>query len=160
MSLICYLTKIHFADGILEHALAAEIEAFAVKRPLIVTDPGIVAAGLLERVQSAIGRRTRPALFDGTPENPTEAAAVAAARVYREHACDCVIGLGGGSSLDLAKAAALLVSHEGSLLDYAAVEGGIARIKDRLPPLIAIPTTAGTGSEVGRGALIVLDDGR
>ncbi|MGI9381888.1 MAG: iron-containing alcohol dehydrogenase [Methyloligellaceae bacterium] len=160
MSLICYLTKIHFADGILEYALAAEIERFGVERPLVVTDPGIVEAGLFERLQHTVAPRTKVALFDGTPENPTEAAAVAAAKLYRQDGCDCVVGLGGGSSLDLAKAVAILVTHGDSLVSYAAVEGGIARIKDILPPLIAIPTTAGTGSEVGGGALIVLDDGR
>jgi 4-hydroxybutyrate dehydrogenase len=160
MALISYLTKIHFADGVLEDGLKAEVEALGMSRPLLVTDRGLVAAGLVDRAQSALPEVVTPTIFDATPSNPTEAAARAAAALYREAACDSLIGFGGGSSLDLAKAVGVLVSHDRPLADYAAVEGGVARIKDVLPPLIAIPTTAGTGSEVGRGAIITLDDGR
>ncbi len=160
MSLINYLTRIHFADGVLEEALKVEIETLGLSRPLLVTDRGLVEAGLVERLEHALPLATEPASFNETPGNPTEAAARAAAKLYRDHDCDGLIGFGGGSSLDLAKAVGLLVTHPGPLADYAAVEGGIARIKDCLPPLIAIPTTAGTGSEVGRGAVIILDNGR
>jgi len=160
MSLISYLTKIHFADGVLEDAVKAETERLSMKRPLIVTDRGIAEAGLLERLIGALPRRNDQAIFDKTPENPDEASVLSAVDYYRQEACDSVIGFGGGSSLDLAKAVALMASHDGPLTQYAAVEGGISRIRDVLPPVIAIPTTAGTGSEVGRGAVIVLADGR
>ncbi|MGI9419352.1 MAG: iron-containing alcohol dehydrogenase, partial [Geminicoccaceae bacterium] len=131
-----------------------------IERPLFVTDQGLVAAALVDRVHSALPPSLEITTFDETPSNPTEAAARRAAEMYRTEDCDGLIGFGGGSSLDLAKAVGLLVTHNGPLADYAAVEGGVARIKDILPPLIAIPTTAGTGSEVGRGAVIILDDGR
>jgi alcohol dehydrogenase class IV len=160
MALISYLTKIHFADGVLEDALRAEVDALGITRPLLVTDQGLMAAGLLERAEAALPHTVKSTLFDATPSNPTEDAARQAAALYRQEACDGLIGFGGGSSLDLAKAVGILVSHDGPLADYAAIEGGVARIKNRLPPLIAIPTTAGTGSEVGRGAVITLDDGR
>lgn len=160
MTLITYLTRIHFADNVLEDALRAEAEAAGMTRPLIVTDAGVVRAGLVDRLFEALPRGTSATLFDATPANPTEAAARAAARVYTEAACNGFVSLGGGSAIDLAKAAAIAVSHEGPLVRYAAVEGGIRRIGDRLPPHLAIPTTAGTGSEVGRGALIILADGR
>ncbi|MGI9435198.1 MAG: iron-containing alcohol dehydrogenase [Geminicoccaceae bacterium] len=160
MALINFLTRIHFADGVLEDALRAEAEGLAMIRPLLVTDRGLVEAGLVERAEAALPTDVRPILFDRTPSNPTEAAVKRAAEQYRAEACDGLIGFGGGSSLDLAKAVGIAVTHDGPLADYAAIEGGIARIKDRLPPMIAIPTTAGTGSEVGRGAVITLDDGR
>ncbi|MEM7022366.1 MAG: iron-containing alcohol dehydrogenase [Pseudomonadota bacterium] len=160
MALIRYLTKIHFADGVLEDALEAEVEALGIARPLVVTDPGLVAAGLLDLARSALPRSATPTVFDATPSNPTEAAAKEARKLYRDEACDGLIGFGGGSSLDLAKAIGLLVSHERPLVDYVATEGGVARIRDELPPLIAVPTTAGTGSEVGGSAIISLDGGR
>lgn len=160
MTLITYLTRIHFADGVLEDALKAELDAAGLKRPLIVTDKGVVAAGLVDRLLAALPRGTVATLHDATPANPTEAAARAAAASYQGNGCDGLISLGGGSAIDLAKAAALSATHDGPLLRYAAVEGGSRRIGDRIPPHIAVPTTAGTGSEVGRGALIILDDGR
>jgi alcohol dehydrogenase class IV len=100
------------------------------------------------------------AVFDGTPENPTEAATTQALEQYRQDGCDCLIGLGGGSSMDLAKAVALMATHPGELARYMAVLGGAAKITSAVAPVIAIPTTAGTGSEVGRGAVIILNDGR
>lgn len=160
MALINYLTRIHFADGVLEDALRAEVEALRMARPLLVTDQGLVASGLVERALSALPASVMAKVFDDTPANPTESAAYAAAGTYRGEDCDGLIGFGGGSSLDLAKAIGLVVTHGGQLAEYAAIEGGVARIKDVLPPLIAIPTTAGTGSEVGRGAVITLEDGR
>ncbi len=160
MALINYLTRIHFADGVLEDALRAEVEGLGIKRPLMVTDEGLVKAGLVERAEAALPSNVEAVLFTDTPSNPTEQAVKHAAEHYLAEACDGLIGFGGGSSLDLMKAAGIMVSHKGPLADYAAIEGGVARIKDHLPPMIAIPTTAGTGSEVGRGAVITLDDGR
>jgi len=99
-------------------------------------------------------------VFDATPPNPTEAAVRAALSLYREADCDGLVALGGGSSIDLAKAVALLASHPGPLAQYAMIEGGVARITAAVAPLVVVPTTAGTGSEVGRGALVTLADGR
>jgi alcohol dehydrogenase class IV len=160
MALINYLTRIHFADGVLEDALRAEVEGLEMARPLLVTDQGLMASGLVERALSALPSSISAKLFDATPANPTERAAKDAAALYQGEGCDGLIGFGGGSSLDLAKAVGILVTHRAPLAAYAAVEGGVARIKDRLPPIIAVPTTAGTGSEVGRGAVITLEDGR
>ena len=160
MSLINYLTRIHFADDVLEDALGAEIEAFKVKRPMIVTDPGIVKSGLVERILDVFSLDITPVVFNKTPENPTEKACQEAVRLYVESDCDCLIGFGGGSSIDLAKAAAILISHGNDLSSYSAIEGGTARIKDKLPIIIAIPTTSGSGSEVSRTAAIVSSKGR
>jgi alcohol dehydrogenase class IV len=158
MALISYLTRIQFDHGALA-VLADELGALGIERPLVVTDRGVVLAGLLERLIEALPDRF-VTLFDGTPENPTEAAAKAAAFAYRDGGCDGVIGFGGGSPMDLAKAVALLATHDGPLARYALVEGGLERITAEVAPVVAVPTTAGTGSEVGRGSVIVLDDGR
>ncbi|MCM5570404.1 iron-containing alcohol dehydrogenase [Burkholderiaceae bacterium FT117] len=159
MATITYLTTIHFDFGALR-LLPGELQRLGVRRPLVVTDRGVAAAGLLDRVTGAIGDAAEPAVFDGTPPNPTEDAVMRAAQVYRERACDGLVAVGGGSSIDLAKAVALIVTHPEPLLQYAAVEGGVGRITPKVAPLVAIPTTAGTGSEVGRGSVIVMRNGR
>jgi 4-hydroxybutyrate dehydrogenase len=98
------------------------------------------------------------AVFDETPGNPTEAATIAAAALYRDSGADSLIALGGGSSMDLAKGVGMLVSGELPLAAYGAAQRGSRNIK-AIPPLIAIPTTSGTGSEVSIGAVIVLESG-
>jgi 4-hydroxybutyrate dehydrogenase len=159
MATISYLTVIHLDFGALA-LLSAELRRLGIRRPLLVTDQGVVAAGLLDRVRAQIPNDVAVAIYDRTPANPTEAATREAAALYRAEGCDGVIGLGGGSPMDLAKAAGLAATHDGPLAQYMMVEGGVARITAAQPPVIAIPTTAGTGSEVGRGAVIVLEDGR
>lgn len=158
MSLITYLTRIQFERGAV-CLLAEEIQLLGVSRPLIVTDRGVAAAGILDVVIAA-GRLSSPAVFDETPGNPTEDAVLMARDLYREAGCDSVIAVGGGSPLDLAKAVAVLVTHAEPLEQYAAILGGLPRITANKPPVVAIPTTSGTGSEVGRAALITLNDGR
>jgi alcohol dehydrogenase class IV len=159
MATISYLTRIQFEFGALR-LLPEELAGLGLRRPLIVTDRGIAACGLLARLRDSLPRDISATLFDATPENPTEDAVLEALALYREADCDGLIGFGGGSSMDLAKAVRLLVTHDAPLAQYALVEGGAARIRPDLPPLVAVPTTAGTGSEVGRGAVIVLSDGR
>jgi alcohol dehydrogenase class IV len=158
MALITYLTTVRFGFGVLAE-LPEDLTALGMERPLIVTDGGIAAAGLLERLDAVLGTQPR-SVFDEVPSNPTEEAALRALDQYRSEACHGLIGYGGGSPIDLAKAVALLAAHPGPLAQYAMIEGGLARITDEVAPVIAIPTTSGTGSEVGRGALMNLSDGR
>jgi alcohol dehydrogenase class IV len=157
--LINYVTSVQFGFGAVA-ALRDECERVGVRRPLIVTDPGVRAAGLLDAVRAQLGEGRPVAVFDATPSNPTEQAVRAAVEMYRSSGCDGVIAVGGGSPIDLAKGVALAATHAGPLQNYAAVEGGVARITAAVAPVIAIPTTAGTGSEVGRGAILIMDDGR
>ena len=157
MDIINYLTKVRFGAGALA-ALAEELAAAGATNPMIVADQGVVAAGLVDRVRGA-GLGGAP-VFDECPENPTEAAALAGARFFRERGCDAIVAVGGGSPIDLAKAISLLATHPEPLDRYAAILGGLPRITAAKPPVIAAPTTAGTGSEVGRAALITLADGR
>jgi alcohol dehydrogenase class IV len=159
MALINYLTRIQFGFGALS-SLQAECDLLRIRRPLWVTDPGVRKAGLLDAALGRFAPSTAAAVFDGTPPNPHEAAVRAAARAYHEGACDGIVAVGGGSSIDLAKGVAIAATHDGPLKRFAAIEGGAERITAAAAPVVAIPTTAGTGSEVGRGALIILDDGR
>ncbi len=160
MALITYLTRIQFDFGALG-LLDAELGLLGMRRPLIVTDRGVAGAGLLDRVKAALPGNMPVTVFDATPANPTEAAARAAVALYKAQGCDGVVAVGGGSAMDLGKAVALWATHGGdSLAPYMMVEGGIPRIRPDVAPVVAVPTTAGTGSEVGRGAVIVLDDGR
>lgn len=158
MAQILYVTNILIDFGVLAQ-LKAECERVGMARPLVVTDAGVKAAGLLDRVQQALAGVPH-SVFDGTPSNPTEAAVRAAADLYRAQGCDGLIALGGGSAIDCAKGVAIAAAHPGPLKTYATIEGGSPKITAAVPPLIAIPTTAGTGSEVARGAIIIVDDGR
>lgn len=158
MAQILYVTNILIDFGVLAQ-LQAECERVGIRRPLIVTDAGVKAAGLLDKAVAALPG-LQPAVFDQTPSNPTEAAVRAAVAVYQSQGCDGLIALGGGSAIDCAKGVAIACTHEGPLKTYATIEGGSPKITDRVPPLIAVPTTAGTGSEVARGAIVIVDDGR
>jgi alcohol dehydrogenase class IV len=127
-----------------------------MERPLLVTDRGIRAAGLLDRALAGLASLADPErVFDGVSANPREEEAMAGAGLYRRSAADGLIALGGGSAIDAAKGIRLLASHAGTITDYDFLQGGAAKIEDGLPPLIAVPTTAGTGSEVSRGALLI-----
>jgi alcohol dehydrogenase class IV len=157
MARIAYLTAIDFGAGELA-GLPAALAELRIARPLLVSDRGIAASGLLARVEALLPQGS--VVFLDTPPNPTEAAVDAALLAYRAGNCDGVVALGGGSPIDLAKGVALLATHEGRLEQYAAIYGGIERITSAVAPIIAIPTTAGTGAEVGRAALLTLHDGR
>ena len=158
MALIYYVTQVQFDFGAIQ-LLKAECERIGISRPLIVTDAGVKAAGLLQKALDALPGLP-VAVFDQTPSNPTEAAVHAAAEIYRAQRCDGLIAVGGGSAIDCAKGVAIAATHEGPLKTYATIEGGSPKITERVAPLIAVPTTAGTGSEVARGAILIVNDGR
>ncbi len=160
MALITYLTRIQFDFGALK-LLDAELQLLGIRRPLIVTDKGVISAGLWSKVKDQLPGNMPLTLYDGTPENPTEAAARDALEIYKEEGCDGIIAIGGGSPMDLAKAVALMATHPGtSLQPYSFVEGGAGKITAAVAPIVAIPTTSGTGSEVSRGGVIIMDSGR
>ncbi|WP_128255790.1 iron-containing alcohol dehydrogenase [Falsirhodobacter deserti] len=156
MSTINYLTRIEFGEGEISR-LPEFLAGLGVRRPLIATDRGLVATGLVDRVTAQIPEAV---VFADTPANPTEEAVTSAHALYVAEGCDGVVGLGGGSSLDLAKAVRLLTGHDGPLEQYTAVSGGVGRIHGNICPMIAVPTTSGTGSEVGRAAVIITAEGR
>lgn len=158
MAFINYVTQIQFDFGAIR-LLRQECERVGIRKPLLVTDPGVKAAGILQKALDALGDLPH-AVFDQTPSNPTEAAVMSAADVYKAQRCDGLIAVGGGSAIDCAKGVAIAATHEGPLSHYATIEGGSPRISERVAPLIAIPTTSGTGSEVARGAIIIVNDHR
>ncbi|MGI9523474.1 MAG: iron-containing alcohol dehydrogenase [Hyphomicrobiaceae bacterium] len=158
MALLTYLTTTHFDFGAVQ-ILPKVMSRAGVKRPLITTDKGVVAAGILETVREILGDAAPAAVYDETPGNPTEEATVAALEMYRAADCDGVLGLGGGSAMDLGKGVALLAGSGGELATYDPLTGGNRHVKN-VAPVVAVPTTSGTGSEVSIGFVIVLKDGR
>jgi 4-hydroxybutyrate dehydrogenase len=158
MAFIQYLTHIYIDPGVVG-LLRDECQRVGISKPLVVSDAGVKAAGVLGQAVTAL-RGLPHAVFDGTPSNPTEAAVRAAAALLKAQRCDGLVAVGGGSSIDLAKGVAIAATHDGPLKTYATIEGGSPRITPAVLPLIAVPTTAGTGSEVARGAIVIVDDGR
>jgi 4-hydroxybutyrate dehydrogenase len=134
--------------------LASEVARLGIKRPLVVTDPGLMASGLAATVALPLGKQA--AFFHDVAANPTEDDVLSGLDGYRAGGCDGVVAIGGGSAIDAAKAIRLMATHPGRLADYDLTRGGQEKITAALPPMAAVPTTAGTGSEAGRGTLIQL----
>ena len=153
-----YFNKPYFENGALGK-ISEVLEILGIKNPLICTDPGLSSIGMTDKIKDLISNEISSSFYEETPANPTEKAVYDALELYKVNNCDGVIGFGGGSSMDLAKAVALMANHDGNLLDYAVNEGGYGKITETMP-MIAIPTTSGTGSEVSVGSLIIMNDGR
>jgi choline dehydrogenase len=133
--------------------LGNEASQLGMRRPLLVTDPGVKAAGLLEVALEVLRRSdVEPVVFDKVRANPPVALVDEGAGEYRRQGCDGLVAIGGGSSMDTAKGIGVVAAHDdGSIVDY---EWGHSPIASRIPPMIAVPTTAGTGSEVTLWAVI------
>ena len=132
--------------------LGTEAGLLGMRRPLLVTDAGVKAAGLLDTALEALrGSDVEPVVFDKVRANPGVELVDAGAAEYRAQGCDGLVAIGGGSSMDTAKGIGVVAVHDGSIVDY---EWGHSPIRSRIPPMIAVPTTAGTGSEVTLWAVI------
>ncbi len=132
--------------------IGPELRNLEIQRPFIITDPGVAEGGILHRVSGALKKGGfTVASFQGVSADPSVEVVQAAANALQESETDCIIGLGGGSSIDTAKVAAVVAVNGGSATDY---EGARDSYASKPPPLIAIPTTAGTGSEAGSAAVI------
>ena len=153
-----YFNRPYFENGAIKK-ISEVLKINGIKNPLICTDPGLSSIGMTDKVRNLISEDFSSSFYEETPANPTEKAVNEALELYKTNDCDGVVGFGGGSSMDLAKAVALMANHEGSLLDYSVNEGGYGKIKETMP-MVAIPTTSGTGSEVSVGSLIIMNDGR
>lgn len=149
-------TTIVFGVGAVR-SLPKCLKETGIKKPLLVTDPGLKQTETYRKVESVLHDSDQAyALFAEVQPNPLEEDVEKAALIFRDQKCDGVIGLGGGSALDVAKAVVVRAVHEGPLASFEAQAGGVERIKGPVSPVIAIPTTAGTGSEVGRASAITI----
>jgi 4-hydroxybutyrate dehydrogenase len=155
ISTFAFPTRIIFGAGSVNE-LGQEISKYGIKKPLLVTDPGVVKAGLVDRVAQAMPG-IQFALFDAVSPNPTEKNVLGGIERYRQERCDGIVALGGGSPLDTGKVIRLGVTHPLPLDQYDDQLNGGDKIKSSLPPMIAVATTSGTGSEVGRSAVILLE---
>jgi 4-hydroxybutyrate dehydrogenase len=147
-------TRIAFGPGRVREL--GELTREYGRRALLVTDPGVLRSGAVEPVQDVLhSAGMSVVVFDGVESNPVEANVQAGLARFRE-GCEFLVAVGGGSPIDAAKAIRLLAAHEGPLRLYT--EEDAPPIRPVMPPLVAVPTTAGTGSEVGRSTVVTLDD--
>ena len=146
-------TIIKHGIGIIKHA-GDEIKNLGVTKALLVTDPGIYNAGMTKSVEESLtAAGIEIVLFNQVEANPPVRVVNEGTKVYKENNCDGLVAVGGGSSMDTAKAIGVEVAHNGSVLEYEAADGK-KPLENRIPPLTTIPTTAGTGSEVTQWAVI------
>ena len=134
------------------------LSGLGIKRPLICSDKGLRDVGLIDRLLDELPGSMPATVFDATPPNPTESAINDASYLYQDCNCDGVITIGGGASIDLGKAVALRTTHSEPLQSYITQNRGTEKISN-VAPIVAIPTTAGTGSEVARASVVILDNG-
>ena len=145
-------TAIHFGAGA-RKLVAEHLAAQGLERPLVVTDRGIAPLPLLATFVADL-HPLQAAVYSDIGGNPVRQQVVDGVAAFRRHRADCVVGLGGGAALDVAKAIALMAVHEGDVLEYAWDHPRVRPIEHELPCFVALPTTAGTGSEVGRSSVI------
>ena len=157
MAILSFNTKVHFGHGERKQLVLESIK-LGIKKPLFVTDKGVRAAGVFARATETLTGMHHAVIFDQTPPNPTEDAAMAGLTTFQVNQCDGIIGVGGGATLDLAKAIAVLCGNPAPLWEYCNRNGSPRPIINP-PPLILMPTTSGSGSEVGRSAVIIFNNG-
>lgn len=149
-------TRVVFGVGSVDET-GAEAMRLHGKKALIIADEGVAAAGLLEPVTASLDAAgVAHETFTGVTSNPLESEVLSAADAYRKAGADLLIAVGGGSPLDVAKLVRVAATHPLPLAQYDDAIGGDALIKNPVPPMIAIPTTAGTGSEVGRSGVLTI----
>ena len=146
--------QIEFGNGAIQN-LGEHVKAFDGKKPFLVSDAGVINAGILAKAIDALEASGLSSItYSDIEPNPTDISVTHGVEAYKTEACDVVIAVGGGSVMDAAKAIRLLTTHEPPLEPYYADVGGVERIRGDMPPLICVPTTAGTGSEVSQGSII------
>ena len=147
-------TTIHFGAGA-RKLLGAHLNSLGLKRPLIVTDKGLAALPLIAEVSAGLSAAgLTPAIYSGIWGNPTGSQVMNGASTYKSHNADCVVGIGGGAALDVAKVVGLMATHPGDVMEYVWDHPKVRDIVNPLPHFVALPTTSGTGSEVGRSSVI------
>ncbi len=151
-------TTIHFGAGARRLA-GPHLREQGCKRPLIVTDRGLAALPLIAALQAELNAAgLDAAVYGGIWGNPTGSQVMNGAAAFKAHSADCVVGVGGGAALDVAKVVGLLATHPGDVMEYVWDHPQVRPITAALPYFVALPTTSGTGSEVGRSSVISEED--
>ncbi|RZI66655.1 MAG: iron-containing alcohol dehydrogenase [Variovorax sp.] len=155
LSSFSFPTAIQFGAGARKE-VAAHLREQGLRRPLIVTDRALGALPVMAEFRTHL-QGLDVAVFAGVFGNPTASQVMAGATAYRAHGADCVIGFGGGAALDVAKVVGIAATHEGDIIEYVWDHPKVRPITHDLPYFVALPTTSGTGSEVGRSAVVSED---
>jgi alcohol dehydrogenase class IV len=156
ISSFSFPTAIRFGAGARKE-VAQHLQSQGLKRPLIVTDKALGALPVLAEFKGHLAGLD-VAVFAGVFGNPTASQVMEGAKAFKAHEADCVIGFGGGAALDVAKVVGIVGTHEGHIIEYAWDHPKVRAIEKDLPYFVAMPTTSGTGSEVGRSSVISEDD--
>jgi alcohol dehydrogenase class IV len=147
-------TKLVFGNGSSNQA-GAELASLGVKKAMVVTDKGVIAAGLLKGIlESMSAAGVEYFIFDEVPPNPPRSIVVKGLQLYRANGCDGFIAVGGGSSMDACKAISIMTANDGDVIEYDNSELGGKKFKNKGAPVITVPTTSGTGSEVTQWSVI------
>lgn len=158
LSNFSFPTSICFGAGAISE-LPGHLSVKGIKKPLFVSDPVLAKLAIVKESIQAIDREGAEAiLFCDIAKNPVKSNVMSGVEIYKLNDCDGIIGFGGGASLDVARAIALKVNHERDLFDYDDSSDGWKYVTDNIPYFIAVPTTSGTGSEVGRSSVISDDE--
>ncbi len=153
-------TVIRFGAGAVRE-LGAYLKSKGVSRPLIVTDPLVSGLVFFEEIVKALqGEGLQPAVFSDVSKNPVKSDVLKGNRAYQEHESDAIVGMGGGAAMDVARAIALSIHNRRELFEYDDLIGGDQYVTEPIPLFVTVPTTAGTGSEVGRSAVISEDESK
>jgi alcohol dehydrogenase class IV len=153
-------TSIRFGEGIISE-LGPYLKQHGLLRPLVVTDPNVALLGFFKALISELERQNiRPVVFSDIHANPVKSDVLKGGEVYHEDDCDAVVGIGGGAGMDVARAIVLRVNHHRDLFDYDDLIGGDKYVTGDVPHFVTVPTTSGTGSEVGRSAIISEDESK
>jgi 4-hydroxybutyrate dehydrogenase len=149
-------TTVVFGAGAVS-AVGEHVKRLGARRALVVCDAGVVKVGIAERVRALLeAAGVAAAVFDRVDPNPVEENVSDGVAAYRAHGAACIVAVGGGSPLDAGKLIALKVTHDRPLADYDDATDGGRFIVPSVPPIVTVPTTAGTGSEVGRSGVVTL----
>src|SRR5512134_1953400 len=150
-------TTIHFGPGA-RRLVGSHLRELGLRRPLVVTDRGLAALPMLAEFMQLLAADLDASVYPGVHGNPTAPQVTAGVVAYKAHRADCVIGFGGGAALDVAKVVAAMAVHDGDVIEYVWDHPRVRPIVHELPHFVALPTTSGTGSEVGRSAVVGEDD--
>ncbi|NBW81587.1 iron-containing alcohol dehydrogenase, partial [bacterium] len=151
-------TPIRFGVGVIDE-LPGWLQAQGWKRPLIVSDKAVTQLPFFKKIIADLEKNhLSPTVYSGISKNPVESDVLAGVEHFQKEKCDGVIGLGGGASLDVARAIVLKAFHGRPLFDYDDALGGDKYVTEKVPPFVTVPTTSGTGSEVGRSTVIAEND--